>query len=327
MTMFDRIMVPLNGHPSAEAAVAPAAAMARMHGAELHLVLVDGVSRLDPMPCGFMRVDCSTYRDERVRPIANRLRNDQGIAVTTAMLTGRVVDVLANYASSVRADLIMMATHARVGWRRAWVGSVADDLMHKSAVPLLLLRAGNANASIPGPFRRILVALDGSAAAEHALDEARNVARPGKATLILAQVVTPIPVEVNVAVIAGVVLTDGEATQSAVDVAHRYLDNLADFVRSREAIPVETVVALAPPITMISPVGPTLAEITNDARADLVALTTHGRGMSRLLVGSVADKVLRDTHCPLLICHVPVTAPVAATTTTASVRLASSAVR
>ena len=135
--MFERIMVPLNGLASAEAAVAPAAAMARTHGAELHLVLVDGPSRLDPMSDEFFRVDCAAYRDGQMQPLADNLRHDLGIAVTTAMLAGPVVATLAHYASAVHADLIVMATHGRVGWRRAWVGSVADDLMHEVTIPLL----------------------------------------------------------------------------------------------------------------------------------------------------------------------------------------------
>ncbi|HEX7546673.1 MAG TPA: universal stress protein, partial [Gemmatimonadaceae bacterium] len=43
-----------------------------------------------------------------------------------------------------------------------------------------------------------------------------------------------------------------------------------------------------------------------DFRADLVAMTSHGRGASRLLVGSVADKILRGTHCSILFRRTPV---------------------
>ena len=301
--MFERIMVPLNGLASAEAAVAPAATMARTHGAELHLVLVDGPSRLDPMSDEFLRIDCEAYRDQQMQPTAANLRRDLGIAVTTAMLTGSVVDALANYASSVRADLIVMATHGHVGWRRAWVGSVADELMHEVTVPLLLLRIGNEGAPVPGPFRRILIPLDGSAAAEGALDAARTVARLGRSTLILAHVVTPIPAAAEMSATGGTMLVDAEATQRLVAEAHRYLDGLADTLRSREPMPVETQVELAPVITPVSPVAGTIASLARHLRADLVALTTHDRGASRLFVGSVADKVLHDTHCALLICH------------------------
>jgi nucleotide-binding universal stress UspA family protein len=311
--MFERIMVPLNGLASAEAAVAPAAAMARTHGAELHLVLVDGPSRLDPMSDEFFRVDCAAYRDGQMQPLADNLRHDLGIAVTTAMLAGPVVATLAHYASAVHADLIVMATHGRVGWRRAWVGSVADDLMHEVTIPLLLLRIESEGAAVPGSFRRILVPLDGSDAAAAALDQACTVARAGKSALILVRVVTPIPAEVNLAATAGVVLTDTEATQRLVDEAQQYVDGLADALRSREPMRVETLVELVPVIAPLSPVASIIATLARELRADLVALTTHGRGASRLLVGSVGDKVLHDTHCALLICHgrVSATSPMA----------------
>jgi nucleotide-binding universal stress UspA family protein len=39
--------------------------------------------------------------------------------------------------------------------------------------------------------------------------------------------------------------------------------------------------------------------------ADLIALETHGRGASRLLIGSVADKVVRGSSIPVLVCRLP----------------------
>jgi hypothetical protein len=54
-------------------------------------------------------------------------------------------------------------------------------------------------------------------------------------------------------------------------------------------------------------------QVAVTARADLIAMTTHGRGASRLVIGSVTDKVLRGSHLPLLLYHpVGVRAPVGA---------------
>src|ERR1019366_7228395 len=156
-------------------------------------------------------------------------------------------------------------------------------------IPLLLLRIGSEGAAVPGSFRRILVPLDGSDAAAAALDEACTVARAGKSAVILVRVVTPIPAEVNLAATAGVVLTDTEATQRLVDEAQQYVDGLADGLRSREPMRVETLVELVPVIAPLSPVASIIATLARELRTDLVALTTHGRGASRLLVGSVGD--------------------------------------
>ena len=52
--------------------------------------------------------------------------------------------------------------------------------------------------------------------------------------------------------------------------------------------------------------GPAIVDLAQTFRADLVAMTSHGRGASRLLVGSVADKILRGTNCSILLRRTPV---------------------
>jgi nucleotide-binding universal stress UspA family protein len=171
--MFERIVVPLNGLPSAEAAIAPAAEIARQHGGELHLVIVDSLARQDPMADEFSDVDGTVYHDRELRLLAESLRTELGIKVVTAILSGVVVDSIVSYASTIGADLVVMAPRGRTGWRRAWAGSVADDLLHALSGRLLLVRIGSAELASPSVFRRILVGLDGSEGAERALDGAR----------------------------------------------------------------------------------------------------------------------------------------------------------
>jgi nucleotide-binding universal stress UspA family protein len=48
-------------------------------------------------------------------------------------------------------------------------------------------------------------------------------------------------------------------------------------------------------------IGEAIAQAAMDQGADLIAMTTHGRGASRLLIGSVADKVIRGTECSVLL--------------------------
>lgn len=303
--MFSRILVPLDGSAAAEAAISPAAVLARAHGAELHLVLVTELSRVDPTLDEQLEREHRTYRDERMQPVAKALRDDAGLAVTTVRLSGTlpVAAAVADYVAKTGSDLIVMATHGLTGWRRALAGSVADDLVHHTATPVLLLRLDDQSIVPPSPFRRILVALDGSKAAETALEPARALGRLGKSTLILGRVVTPVPVEVAAAQVPGVLVTDVGATKAQVDEANRYLDAVAAELRTRERLPVETVVDLAPVAFPSAPIGPMVARMARDVRADLVTLTTRDRRASRLLRSSVADRVLHDTHCALLVCH------------------------
>jgi nucleotide-binding universal stress UspA family protein len=48
-------------------------------------------------------------------------------------------------------------------------------------------------------------------------------------------------------------------------------------------------------------VGETIVQVAGERGSDLIAMTTHGRGASRLLIGSVADKVIRGTTCDILM--------------------------
>ena len=91
------------------------------------------------------------------------------------------------------ADLVVMTTHGRGGLRRAWLGSVTDQLIRSAEVPVLVVRPGEAGAARPvWEPGEILVALDGSPLAEAALEPAIEVARLWDAELSLVQVVRPI---------------------------------------------------------------------------------------------------------------------------------------
>lgn len=300
--MFERIVVPLNGLPSAETAIMPAAEIARQHGGELHLVFVDSLTRQDPMSDEFSDVDGVTYHDRGLRLLAETLGADLGRKVVTARLSGAVVESIVGYVAGIDADLVVMATRGRTGWRRAWAGSVADDLLHALNGRLLLVRIGTDDVASTGVFRRILVGLDGSDGTERALDGARALAQRGKSTLVLARVLSPIPGAYDLALPDALTLIDDAATQSAVDDAKRYLDGIAEEIRREDGLDVETVVEIASGVSTRSAAARRLGRIARDRRIDLVSLTTRKRGSSRLLLRSVADRVLRDTHCALLLC-------------------------
>ena len=302
--MFRNILVPLDGSAAAESAVAPAAALAQAHGAQLHLVLVTELTRTDATFDDLLDTEHQSYRDDRMEEMAKRLYVDLGIAVRVSRLVGMgaVAVALADYADDSAVDLIVMTTHGRTGVRRAWLGSVADEVMHLVTTPLLLLRREEKGAAPASrSLDRILVTLDGSESAEAALAAARALSYQQNGTLILARVVSPVPLELAQA--PGVVLPDAEATQVAVDEATRYLDALAAKRQTESGENVETVVELEPIGFPMPPTAATIADLAHRKRADLVALTTHERGFSRMLLGSVADRILRDTNCALLICH------------------------
>jgi nucleotide-binding universal stress UspA family protein len=138
---------------------------------------------------------------------------------------------------------------------------------------------------------KILVPLDGSTLAEEALSEAVALAqKDGGTTLVLLRAAeahafpTSDPVEAQV---------------TAVREAEEYLARVAERVKATGVKKVEASVWYGAPATAI-------VEAIGFQKPDLVVMTTHGRsGVGRLIMGSVAESVLRATTTPLLLLRSP----------------------
>ena len=155
-------------------------------------------------------------------------------------------------------------------------------------------------------YKRILVALDGSGAGELALPHAVALARAFTAELILLRVVLgtrPVPD------VLGTTGAEGAPPPSSVDVQsltaeQREAESYLDTVIARIAAPDLTVTRRV----HIGPVARTIADEAIVTQADLLVLATRGRGgLARLMLGSVAEEVLRTAPCPAFL--VPVTTP------------------
>ena len=138
--------------------------------------------------------------------------------------------------------------------------------------------------------KRVLVALDGSTACEAVLRFLLQIAGPLDMTVLLLHVLEPIPPQVTDGT-QHVVVDDVEARRQA---AEEYLAPIAAALRSRG---VDTAWAIRR--------GRPAEEILDGAResgADLIVMSSHGRsGVSRLVLGSVAESVLRATAVPILL--------------------------
>ena len=163
--MLKRILVPLDGSPLAEDAIGLAAAIARAEGAEIDLVMVHeplfAAQSADPTWTGKQIV----AEDRYLRDIAAELATGAGVTAQQTLLHGKPSDLIVTRALDAGADLIVMTSHGRTGWSRAWMGSVADAVMRGSNVPVLMVRANDLRRdrrALRAPIRRILVPLDGS---------------------------------------------------------------------------------------------------------------------------------------------------------------------
>ena len=139
-------------------------------------------------------------------------------------------------------------------------------------------------------IEKILVPLDGSALAESAIATAVEMAHPGVGNLMLMRAA-------EAHTFPGADPTDAQV--AVVREAETYLAGVAERLKQQGLTKVETSVWY----------GPAAAAIVDAARArkaDLIVMTTHGRGgLGRLVLGSVAESVLRGTTTPILLLRAP----------------------
>ena len=133
---------------------------------------------------------------------------------------------------------------------------------------------------------KLLVPLDGSGLAEQALAKALDVAEGGQPTLLLLRAA-------EASTWPGV-----DPTEEQIRVVHEaeeYLNAVQARLASKGIRKVETSVWYGPPASAI-------VEAARVSHADLIVMTTHGRsGLGRLILGSVAEAVLRGTSTPIML--------------------------
>jgi nucleotide-binding universal stress UspA family protein len=227
-----------------------------------------------------------------------------GLPVTTKLLDGDVTNELTHHAAAAGMDLVVMTTHGRGAFARFWLGSVADSIIRRLPMPLLLVHPhdGDPDLKAEPNLKHFLLPLDGTPLAEEMVEPVAELAAALKASVTLVRVIEPVPpvpwmpeaLPINESV--QTMLDRVEELQNSLKAeAASYLAGVARKFQDR-SIPVETSVRVErQPATAI------LHEVVADG-CDLVAIETHGRrGLSRLFLGSVADKVIRGSAVPVLV--------------------------
>jgi nucleotide-binding universal stress UspA family protein len=309
--MFRTILVPLDGSPFGEAALPLALSIARQAGAALRLVHVmaplgtiysEAPVYLDPNLERELREHQRRQHQQMLDRLADRLRGLGVVAVQTALLEGDTAGSIRAHAAQISADLVVMTTYARGPMGRFWLGGVADELIRKLPMPLLLVRPGEeATKWEPEPqLRHVLIPLDGSLLAEQIIEPALALGGLMHADYTLLRVIHPVfpstyPVEsAGMSQVAESLIERTRVIQDQVRrEAQDYLEKIAVGLRQR-GLNVLTRVEVDD--------GAAVAILEHSKTGDLVAMCTHGRkGLSRLFLGSVTDKVIRGGHVPVLV--------------------------
>lgn len=302
--MVRKIMVPLDGSPAAERALPWAMQLARKALASVDLVRVsfpppavvgaDGLTIGDPT----LYQTLLQMEDDYLKRIATQYTTAD-VAVTPTLLDAddSTAGCLSHFVATQGIDLTIMTTHGRGPFARFWLGSVADEFLRTSHGPTLLLRGGAAepaDLSATPAIRHVVIPLDGSDLAEQVIAPAADVARLVGADLTLILVLNE--VEDIRGLVAKAKGTTNELfpPESAIRSSRDYLDRKAGPLRH----------AGHKVHTRLVERGEVAEVLINQSSepGTLVSLATHGRGgVTRMLWGSVADKVVRGATGPVLV--------------------------
>jgi nucleotide-binding universal stress UspA family protein len=203
---------------------------------------------------------------------------------------------IAQHVDELSADLVVLATHGSGGMRDILFGSVAQQVLARTRVPVLLVRPDRAGG---GDLKRVLVPLDGIADGEAALPAATGLARAFEAELLLLRVVPTWSTLPGERAAAAVLLPT--ATTASLEIQAREAEAYAEALAARlasEGIRAVGRVRRGEPVREI-------LEAVRQETADLVAMSTHGRaGLGAAWAGSLAARVLKSLPVPGLLVRI-----------------------
>jgi nucleotide-binding universal stress UspA family protein len=306
--MIRSILVPLDGSVFGEQALPMALALARRAGAALKLLhvqvpfvglLSDAGDFLSPQ----LDEEVGRHARSYLEALTARIAAVSPVPVAVQLLQGEAAPTVRRYAAET-VDLIVMSTHGRGPLARFWLGSVADELVRDAPIPLLLIRPHDEAVDLradPVP-KHIVLPLDGTPLAEQILPHAGELARLVDAEVTLLRVVRPVTpnayhhVGASLAEMTEQMLNQIRRMQAALrQDAQTYLEAIAARLHA-QSLRVRTRVAVA------EQPAQAILQAASEVDAGLIALETHGRrGLERMFLGSVADKVIRAAPLPVLV--------------------------
>jgi nucleotide-binding universal stress UspA family protein len=305
--MYRSLLVPLDGSAFAEQAFPLALSIARRAGATISVAQVHEPFTpmyADSIAPGTYEAEAMVLEQKHayLDGIVKRLASVSQVRVTSTLLERPfIAETLDGHARSTGNDLVVMTTHGRGPLSRFWLGSVADELVRRAATPILLVRPQEKAPDLTAEpvLRHILIPLDGSALAEKVLESAVALGSLLQADYMLVRIYGPL-VDTGLDPMKYATVDGSEPSiEQLREEAQDYLNRVSERLQ-QQGHTVQTHVALAQhPASAI-------LDTAQGLGMDLIALETHGRrGLSRLLLGSVADKVIRGASIPVVVHRSP----------------------
>jgi nucleotide-binding universal stress UspA family protein len=295
-----RVLVPLDGSDLAEQAIPFAATIAGQTG---KIVFVSVTPSPEPIRALSGRVSATAEevqgidRERAQEALSAAVERWGSVLPTTPELvieTGDAAEEILNVASQQSSTYIVIASHGRGAVQRLAFGSVADRIARTTTRPVLIVRPSDAEIE-PGAAKilRLLVPLDGSALSEEALPTAGDLATSLQVPVHLVQAINP----------SGLLMPGPGTGAYPADVYTELVDELETEARNNlEKAGAELSARGLSYTSAIVEGAPVIAIEDSTQDGDVIVMSSHGRsGITRWLLGSTAEKLVRSGPAPVLL--------------------------
>ena len=294
--MYTDILIPTDGSDNVEPAIQYGLELARRYDATVHALHVVDSSPIErKLELTALETDLETLPDTwyeagdaATKQIETRAA-EHGLDAVTEVRRGIPAREIRSYITDTGIDLVCMGTRGHTGLDRVLLGSVTTRLVRTVDIPVLSVKAKQAlsEPGMRGGFETILVPTDGSKPAREAVTHALDLARTYDATLHALYVVDR----------GAYASRPGWTWDELQQVLEQNGETIVEDVQSRAAA---DGVSVAAEITHGVP-HQAIGDYCDQHGIDLVVMGTHGRsGLSRRLIGSVTERVLRNSDEPVL---------------------------
>ncbi len=301
-TMFDPILVPLDGSPLAECVLPHSIAIASSFGAEITLLRVleknqagSSAQIFDLLNWQINKTKATLYLEKT----KGRLEEAR-IRAQAAVLEGLVAEGITEYAQNKGMKLIILSSHGHTGLSKWGISSIAQKIILSAPTSVLVVRAyqhdirAGTFVDVPA-YQRILVPLDGSQRAENVLPIVTQLAQFHKSEIHLVHVVQtpemarqmpPLPEDID--------LSNRVVARNQEEAGH-YLEQMK--TRSiLEGIPVQAHLLTSANAAVA------LHQLAEQEHIDMVALSAHGySGNQQWPYGGMVNNFILYSKVPLLI--------------------------
>lgn len=283
MSKYQKILVAYDGSPSAQSALALASQMAREDKSWIKVLAVVPTYQGDLDLIGVSNIkEVLAGPGERLLAEARQIAEKEQVHILTNLQQGEPYEQIVQVAEEENCDLIIVGRRSSTDLERDLIGSVTARVIGYTRKDVLVVPK-NGKLS----WGNILLATDGSVSCDNALARALEIAQERGSKLAAVSVV----------------YTNDEFYAMAQDIMkglYREADKVLGKVKSWAGdlgVQAELFVKDGEPYQAI-------VHLATERASDLIVIGSHGRkGLTRLLMGSVTERVIGYANCPVLVCH------------------------